>query len=103
VIKQYNTSDAYAMAIGVLAQGIANEGGIRIPWPKDLKPLSIADGKAVQQALSKLGLYRGNTDGRLGPATREAVHAYQLKERLQPADAYVTPALVKRLRGEAGL
>jgi membrane-bound lytic murein transglycosylase B len=103
VIKQYNTSDAYAMAIGVLAQGIANEGGIRTPWPKDLKPLSIADGKAVQQALTKLGLYRGNTDGRLGPATREAVHAYQVKAGIQPADAYVTPALVKRLRGEAGL
>jgi lytic murein transglycosylase len=103
VIKQYNTSDAYAMAIGMLAQAVANDGGIRTPWPKDLKPLSIADGKLVQQALSKLGLYRGNADGRLGPATREAVHAYQLKAGIQPADAYVTPALVKRLRGEAGL
>jgi membrane-bound lytic murein transglycosylase B len=103
VIKQYNTSDAYAMAIGVLSQAIANEGGIRTPWPKDLKPLSIADGKIVQEALAKLGLYRGNADGRLGPATREAVHAYQLKAGIQPADGFVTPALVQRLKSEAGL
>jgi lytic murein transglycosylase len=103
VIKQYNTSDAYAMAIGVLSDRIANEGGIRTPWPKDLKPLSIADGKIVQEALAKLGLYRGNADGRLGPATREAVHAYQLKAGIQPADGYVTPALVQRLKSEAGL
>jgi lytic murein transglycosylase len=103
VIKQYNTSDAYAMAVGVLSQGIANEGGIRTPWPKNLKPLSIADGRAVQQALTKLGRYQGNADGRLGPATRDAVHAYQIKAGIQPADGFVTPALVQRLRSEAGL
>jgi hypothetical protein len=103
VIKQYNTSDAYAMAIGVLAQRIANEDDIRKPWPKNLKPLSIADGKAAQQALTKLGLYKGNADGRLGPATREAVHAYQIKAGIQPADGFATSALVQRLRSEAGL
>jgi lytic murein transglycosylase len=103
VIKQYNTSDAYAMAIGVLAQRIANEGDIRKSWPKNLKPLSLADGKAAQQALTKLGLYKGNADGRLGPATREAVHAYQIKAGIQPADGFATPALVQRLRSEAGL
>ena len=103
VIKQYNTSDAYAMAIGVLSQAIADEGGIRTPWPKDLKPLSIADGKAAQEALTKLGLYRGNADGKIGPAMRDAVHAYQIKAGIQPADGYITPALVQRLKGEAGL
>jgi len=25
------------------------------------------------------GLYQGNVDGRIGPATRDAVHAYQIK------------------------
>ena len=103
IIKQYNSSDAYAMAIGVLSDRIAGEGGVRTPWPKDLKPLSIANGKAAQLALTKLGFYRGNADGRLGPATREAVHAYQIKAGIQPADGYVTPALVQRLKTEAGL
>jgi lytic murein transglycosylase len=103
VIKQYNTSDAYAMAIGVLSDRIANEGGVRTPWPKNLKALSLADGKIVQEALAKLGLYRGSADGRLGPATRDAVHAYQLKAGIKPADGFVTPALVQRLKSEAAL
>jgi lytic murein transglycosylase len=103
VIKQYNSSDAYAMAIGVLSQRIANEGGVRKPWPKDFKPLSAAAGKAAQQALTKLGFYQGSVDGRLGPATRDAVHAYQIKAGIQPADGFATPALVQRLRSEAGL
>jgi membrane-bound lytic murein transglycosylase B len=102
VIKEYNTSDAYALSVGLLAQQIAGEGGIRTPWPKDLKALSVSDGKAAQQALIKLGLYRGNIDGKIGPAMRDAVHAYQIKARIQPADGFITPALVQRMRNEAG-
>jgi membrane-bound lytic murein transglycosylase B len=103
VIKQYNTSDAYALSVGLLAQQIAGEGGIRTPWPKDFKALSVADGRAAQQALTKLGLYRGNIDGKIGPAMRDAVHAYQIKAGIQPADGFITPALVQRLKSEAGL
>jgi lytic murein transglycosylase len=103
VIKQYNTSDAYALSVGLLAQQIAGEGGIRTPWPKDLKPLSTSDGKAAQQALTKLGLYQGNIDGKIGPAMREAVHAYQIKAGIQPADGFITPGLVQRLKSEAAL
>jgi membrane-bound lytic murein transglycosylase B len=103
VIKQYNTSDAYALSVGLLAQQIAGEGGIRTPWPKDLKALSVSDGKAAQQALIKLGLYSGNIDGKIGPAMREAVHAYQIKAGIMPADGFITPALVQRMKSEAGL
>ncbi|MEA2834028.1 MAG: rane-bound lytic murein transglycosylase [Methylobacteriaceae bacterium] len=103
VIKQYNTSDAYALSVGLLAQQIAGEGGIRTPWPKDMKPLSVNDGKTAQQALTKLGLYRGNIDGKIGPAMRDAVHAYQIKAGIQPADGFITPALVQKLKSEAAL
>jgi hypothetical protein len=103
VIKQYNTSDAYALSVGLLAQQIAGEGGIRTPWPKDMKPLSVSDGKTAQQALTKLGLYQGNIDGKIGPAMRDAVHAYQIKAGIQPADGFITPGLVQRLRSEAPL
>jgi lytic murein transglycosylase len=103
VIKQYNTSDAYALSVGLLAQQIAGEGGVRTPWPKDMKPLSVSDGKTAQQALTKLGLYRGNIDGKIGPAMRDAVHAYQIKAGIQPADGFITPGLVQRLKSEAAL
>jgi membrane-bound lytic murein transglycosylase B len=102
-IKQYNTSDAYALSVGLLAQQIAGEGGIRTPWPKDLKALSVSDGRTAQQALIKLGLYSGNIDGKIGPAMREAVHAYQIKAGIQPADGFITPALVQRMKSDAGL
>jgi membrane-bound lytic murein transglycosylase B len=98
VIKQYNTSDAYALSVGVLAQQIAGEGGIRRAWPKDVRALSVAEGKAAQEALTKLGLYQGTIDGKIGPAMRDAVHAYQIKAGIQPADGFLTPALVQRLK-----
>ena len=103
VIKQYNTSDAYALSVGLLAQQMAGEGGIRTPWPKDLKPLSTVDAKTAQQALTKLGLYSGTVDGKIGPAMRDAVHLFQLKAGIQPADGFITPALVQRMKSEAGI
>jgi membrane-bound lytic murein transglycosylase B len=59
----------------VLAQQILGEGGIRTPWPEYCKPLPIPDIEAAQQALTKLGLYQGDVDGRIGPATRDAGRA----------------------------
>ena len=82
-------------------QQIAGESGIRTPWPEDFKPLPIPDIEAAQQALTNLGLYQGNVDGRIGPATRDAVHAYQIKVGIKPADSFLTPDLVQRLRSEA--
>ena len=37
-----------------------------------------------------------------GPATRDAVHAYQIKMRIKPADSLLTPDLVHRLRVRGG-
>jgi lytic murein transglycosylase len=103
VIMRYNTSEAYALSVGILAQQIAGEDGIRTPWPEDFKPLPTTEVEAAQQALTKLGLYQGNVDGRIGPATRDAVHAYQIKVGLKPADSLLTPDLVQRLRSGAAL
>jgi hypothetical protein len=35
------------------------------------------------------------------PGARDAVHAYQIKVGIKPADGFVTPDLVQRLRSEA--
>ena len=78
VIMRYNTSEAYALSVGILAQQIAGEDGI-YALAEDFKLLPTTEIEAAQQALTKLGLYQGNVDGRIGPATRDAVHAYQIK------------------------
>jgi lytic murein transglycosylase len=98
VIRQYNTSDAYAMSVALLADRIAGREIPIAPWPK-VAPLSTADVKAMQQLLTERGFYRGTFDGKLGRASRNAIHAFQLSERIQPADGFATKDVLARLRG----
>jgi hypothetical protein len=98
VIRQYNTSDAYALAVAILADRIAGASTPRTPWPK-VTPLTTAQCKDLQQALTRLGFYHGTIDGKLGRVARNAVHAYQLSVGMQPADGLATKAVLDRLRG----
>ncbi len=97
-IRQYNTSDAYAMSVAVLAERIAGREIPLLPWPR-VAPLSTADVKAMQQALTERRYYRGPLDGKLGRTSRNAVHAFQLAEGVQPADGFATKEILARLRG----
>jgi lytic murein transglycosylase len=97
VIRQYNTSDAYALSVALLAERIA---GRRIPiasWPK-IAALSTADCMEMQRLLAERGFYHGAIDGKLGRTSRNAVHAFQLSVGLQPADGFATKAVLERLR-----
>ena len=98
VIRQYNTSDAYAMSVALLAERIAGRDIPLAPWPR-VAPLSTADVKSMQQLLTQRGFYRGTFDGKLGLASRNAVHAFQLSEGVQPADGFATKEVLARLRG----
>lgn len=97
VIRQYNTSDAYAMSVAILAERIAGRDVPTAPWPR-VAPLSTADVKAMQQLLTERGYYRGTIDGKLGRTSRNAVHAFQLAEGLRPADGFATKEVLARLR-----
>jgi len=98
VIRQYNTSDAYAMSVALLADRIAGRDIPLAPWPK-VAPLPTADVKAMQQLLSARGFYQGTFDGKLGRASRNAIHAFQLSAGIQPADGFATKEVLARLRG----
>ncbi|GLI91052.1 lytic murein transglycosylase [Methylocystis echinoides] len=97
VIRQYNTSDAYAMSVAVLAERIAGRDIPLAPWPR-VAPLSTADVKAMQQLLTQKGYYQGTIDGKLGRTSRNAIHAFQLAEGIQPADGFATKAVLAQLR-----
>jgi len=97
VIRQYNTSDAYALSVGLLAEGIAGRTVPQRPWPK-VSPLSTAECKSMQQLLTQRGFYKGVIDGKLGRTSRNAVHAFQLSEGIQPADGLATKEILWRLR-----
>jgi lytic murein transglycosylase len=98
VIRQYNTSDAYAMSVALLGDRIAGRDIPLAPWPK-VAPLPTADVKAMQQLLNERGFYQGTFDGKLGRASRNAVHAFQLSAGIQPADGFATKEVLARLRG----
>ena len=99
VIKQYNSSDAYALAVGILGDAIYGGGGIRAAWPRGDKRLSKAEAVEVQKHLNRRGLYNGKYDGRFGELGRAGVTQFQLSAGLVP-DGYATPALLARLRGQ---
>jgi len=97
VMRAYNTSDSYALAVGHLADRLAGGPPLAAPWPSGPR-LDKAGLQALQTGLSARTLYAGEADGRAGPKLREAVRRYQIEQGL-PADGYATPALLDHLRG----
>jgi membrane-bound lytic murein transglycosylase B len=99
-IRKYNNSVAYALAVGLLADRIAGEGPLVKPWPAET-PLSLTDRMTAQRALVALGFNPGTPDGVVGMGTRTALRAWQ-KARGLVADGYLSPAMVEKLKAEAG-
>ncbi len=96
VIRAYNTSDSYALAVGHLADRLAGGATLAASWPSQAERLDTNGLKALQAGLTRRGLYAGDADGRAGPKLREAVRRYQIAEGL-PADGYATKALLRHL------
>src|SRR5262249_5672446 len=89
VIMQYNPAEAYALAIGHLADRFRGDGPIAQPWPRDERVLSIDERLEMQQLLSRRGFNIGDPDGRLGARTRSALRAFQARSGLIP-DGYAS-------------
>jgi lytic murein transglycosylase len=100
VIRKYNNSTAYALAVGLLADRIGGAPPLSAAWPHE-DPLSLADRTAAQVALAKLGYDPGALDGVIGANTRAALRLWQ-KARGLPADGYLSLDMIRRLQAEAG-
>ena len=98
IIRRYNNSVLYALGVGLLADRIGGGGALRTPWPVDA-PLSRQDRMDAQTALRAQGFDPGEPDGRIGTRSRQALRAWQTARRL-PADGYLSPDMVSRLRAE---
>jgi membrane-bound lytic murein transglycosylase B len=95
-IRTYNNSIAYALSVGLLADALGGRATLATPWPHET-PLSLEDRMAAQTSLARLGYDPGPPDGFIGLGTRRALRAWQRDQRL-PADGYLTPQLVARLK-----
>lgn len=98
-ILRYNNSISYALAVGLLAQGLAGGSGVQAPWPRDLQSLTRSQLLALQTALNERGFDSGTPDGLMGPATRDALRRFQRSVGLV-ADGYPTLDLLQRLQGQ---
>ena len=97
VIKRYNNSDSYALAVGHLADRIIGGGSFATPWPAGDYALSKAQRAELQTLLGRAGFDAGSPDGVVGPKTRAAVVAYQRRAGL-PADGHISGRLLDRLK-----
>lgn len=97
VIMRYNPSEAYALAIGHLADRIRGGEPFSHPWPRDETPLTRAERVELQERLAARGYNIGESDGHLGPKTRTALRDFQARAGLVP-DGFASTKLMDRLR-----
>lgn len=102
VIKKYDNSDSYALALGLLGDALTGRSGPRKPWPAEFRPLPKDDRVRLQKGLATLQLYDGPTDGKIGPVTREAVHRFQRAAGLKPADGLASSSVLAALDARLG-
>lgn len=89
VLKGYNFSDSYALAVAHLTDRLKGGGPFVTPWPRNTAFPNLTQRRAIQEALKRLGLYDGAVDGRIGPITQEAYARFQAA-RGEIADGFVT-------------
>ena len=99
VIRSYNNSVSYALAVGLIADGVDGASPLLAAWPVEA-PLSGDDRTGAQASLKALGYDPGAVDGRIGAQTRQALKAWQAKSGLI-ADGHLTPDLAHRLEQQA--
>jgi lytic murein transglycosylase len=97
VIMKYNPSEAYALAIGHLADRLRGGGPFAKPWPRHERVLTREERLELQQRLARHGYDVGEPDGRLGPKTRTALRAFQTAVGAVP-DGFASASILDRLR-----
>jgi len=100
VLKDYNFSDLYVLFVGHLSERIAGARPFETPWSKNAQ-LRSTQVEAMQNTLTKLGLYKDKIDGKAGMLTRSALGQYQKANRLK-VDCWPTAAVLEHMQSRAG-
>ena len=96
-ILRYNPAEAYALAVGHLADRIAGGEPIMAAWPESDRPLARAEREELQKRLRQHGLDTGVADGIIGSQSRAAIRAFQ-RTRGMPEDGYPSLQLLEEVR-----
>jgi membrane-bound lytic murein transglycosylase B len=96
-IMKYNPSEAYALAIGHLADRLRGGEPFLQAWPRHERVLTRAERLELQQHLARNGYDVGEPDGRFGPRSRNALRAYQQAVGAIP-DGFATASILEHMR-----
>ncbi|MFZ0847240.1 MAG: lytic murein transglycosylase [Pseudolabrys sp.] len=96
-IMRYNPAEAYALAIGYLADRLRGGQPFVQTWPRYERVLTRDERLELQQLLAGHGYDVGEPDGHLGARTRAAIRDFQAKIGQVP-DGFASAVVLDRLR-----
>jgi lytic murein transglycosylase len=96
VIKRYNNSDVFALAVSHLADRARGLGPFRAAWPVSDRQLSRSERIALQKRMKELGHPVNDFEGRIDFALRDEIRLEQAKHGMIP-DGHPTPALLQQI------
>lgn len=99
VIRKYNKSNSYALAVAQLSRLLekGDSEKIKANWPREDTPLSYHQKEEIQELLNRAGFDSGKIDGKIGGITKRAIHNWQYKQDIA-GDGYASLAVLKALR-----
>jgi membrane-bound lytic murein transglycosylase B len=97
VIMKYNPAEAYALAIGHLADRLRGGSSFVQDWPRYERVLSRMERLELQQLLARRGYDIGEPDGQLGFRTRTAIRDFQARNGRIP-DGFASAGVLDQLR-----
>lgn len=96
VIKVYNNSSSYALAVATLAKRLSGKNGINKSWPRHEQPLSRHEVITLQETLNAKGYSAGKADGVAGANTSRAFARWQADNGRIP-DGFISQNSVRGL------
>jgi membrane-bound lytic murein transglycosylase B len=98
VLLKYNPAEAYALAIGHLADRMRGEGPFSASWPRQERVLTSAERYELQEHLKRRGFdIGGEPNGRINAKSRSAIKSFQVSQGVVP-DGFASASLLDRLR-----
>jgi membrane-bound lytic murein transglycosylase B len=98
VLMKYNPAEAYALAIGHLANRMRGDGPFLTPWPRHERVLTGAERYELQGHLVRRGFdIGGDPNGRINAKSRSAIKSFQVSQGIVP-DGFASADLLERLR-----
>ena len=98
VLMKYNPAEAYALAIGHLADRMRGDGAFVAAWPRHERVLTSAERYELQSHLARRGFdIGGEPNGRINAKSRSAIKSFQVSQGVVP-DGFASADLLERLR-----